>query len=103
MPPKVMSKGAIMDLVKDLLAKDNQADPKSKKRIIEWGDESEEEDESLTRETSNRSKDPKVDQDKKVFLDSFRSLRKESMEHIPSYSGILNGEEFLEWLEAREN
>lgn len=71
MQPKAMGKCAIMDLVKDLLAKANQAEPKSKKGIIEWGDESEEKDESLSRETSDKGKDPKV------VLDGFKSLNKD--------------------------
>ena len=61
MPSKEMRKGAIVDLVKDLLHKTIQEYPRSKKRITEWGDESEEEDESLTWETSDRGKDPQVD------------------------------------------
>ena len=47
MPPREMRKGAIVELVKDLLAKANQEDTKSKKKIIEWGDESDEEDEEV--------------------------------------------------------
>ena len=91
-----------MDLVRDLLAKSNQEDTKRKKRIIEWGDESDEEDEGLVGETTI-SKDLEVDRDKKVFLDSFKSLNKENMEHIPYYSGILNGDKLLDWLEAINN
>ena len=80
-----------MDLVKDLLAEGNQEDPKSKKRIKEWGDESEEDDEILIGETYD-SKDLEVDWDKKVFLDAIKPLNKDDMEHIPYYSGILNGD-----------
>lgn len=46
MPPKAMRKNAIMELVNELLDKSNQSDTKSKKNVTEWGDESEEEDET---------------------------------------------------------
>ena len=46
MPPKEMRKAAIVDLVKEVLAKDNLIELKSKKRITKWGDESEEEEET---------------------------------------------------------
>lgn len=65
MPPKAMRKGAIVDLVKDLLAKSNQVETKSKKKITEWGDESDEEDEEgLIGEIADSKEE--VDQDKKV-------------------------------------
>ena len=67
MPPRTMSKGSIVDLVKDLLAKVNQAEIKSKKKFIEWGDESDEEDEEgLIGETKGSKEE--VDQDNKMFL-----------------------------------
>lgn len=103
MPPKAMRKGAILDLVKDLLAKANKTKIKSKKKITEWGDESEEDDDSQTGETSDRGKDPKMEKEQKVLLDAFKSLNKDNMEHMPYYSGSLNGEELLDWLEAIDN
>lgn len=103
MPSKEMRKGSIVDLAKDLLAKANQVDSKSKKKITEWGDESEEDDDSQIGEKSERGKDLEVDKEKKVFLDALKSLNKDNMEHIPYYSGSLNGEELLDWLEAIDN
>ena len=51
-----MRKGAIVDLVKDLVAKANLVEEKSKNKFTEWGDGSKEEHESLTRDTSNEEK-----------------------------------------------
>lgn len=36
-------------------------------------------------------------------MDAFKSINKDSMEHIPYYCGSLNGEELLDWLEAIDN
>ena len=96
-----MRKVVTVDLVKDLLTKANWVETKTKKRIIEWGDESNEEDEDLTGETSESKEE--VDQDKKVFLEAFKSLNKDNMEHIPNYNDSLNGDELLDWLEAIDN
>ena len=63
-----------MELVNELLAKASLSETKRNKKITKWGDESDEEDGSLIGETS-KSKDPEVDQDKKVFLDAFKSLK----------------------------
>ena len=38
-----------------------------------------------------------------MFLDALKSFNKDSMEHIPYYSGSLNGMELLDWLEAIDN
>ena len=69
--------------------------------IIEWGDEIDEEDEGLIGETIERKEE--MHQDKKVFLEAFKSLKTDSMEHIPYHSGSLNGDEFLDWLKTIDN
>lgn len=68
-PPKVMRKGDIVYLVKDLLKKDNQAKEKSKNKVIEWGDESDEEDERHLGQTLDKGKEIEMEKDQKVFLD----------------------------------
>ena len=58
-----MRKGAIVDLVKEVLAKANLKKTKSKNKIIEWGDKSEKEDLTQTWETSNKGKGVEMEKD----------------------------------------
>lgn len=44
-----------------------------------------------------------LDKDQKIFFDSFKSLNKDNLDGLPIYSGSLNGEELLDWIEALNN
>ena len=103
MPPKAMSKSSILDLVMEVLAKANLTEPKSKKRIIKWDDESEEEDETQMGESFDKGRGVEMDKDQKVFLNALKLVKKDILDHIKHSSGILNGEELLDWIEAIDN
>lgn len=92
-PSKAMSKNAIVELVNELLSKENQSEIKSKKNITEWGDESDGEDETEVGESSDPSK-ALMDKDQKLFLDALKFFNKDSLEHVTCYSGSLMEKNF---------
>lgn len=41
--------------------------------------------------------------DQKMFLDALKLVNRDNVESLPIYSGSLNGEDVLEWIEALNN
>lgn len=44
-----------------------------------------------------------MEPNQKMFLDALKSVDMDNVESLPIYSGSLNGEEVLEWIEALNN
>ena len=40
-----------------------------------------------------------MEKDQKLFLDALKSVNKDNLKHVSFYSGSLNGEELLYWIE----
>lgn len=55
------------------------------------------------REKGEVTKKTEPVQDQEVFLDAFKSLSKDNLEGFPIYSGSLNGEVLLDWIDALNN
>lgn len=101
MPPKEMSQEAISKLVQDMLIEARvQKTKKGKDKVIEWGDESDNEDADVIGVIIEKKE---LDKDQHIFLDSLKSLNKDNIEGLPIYNGSLNGEELLDWIEALNN
>lgn len=101
MGPKAMSKEAIRKFVQDMLSEARKQDTKKGKgKITEWGDETDDEDADVIGVVTEKKE---LEKDQKIFLDSLKSLNIDSLDGLPVYSGSLNGEELLDWIEDLNN
>lgn len=96
MPPKAMIQEAINKLVQDMLSEAQEQDTKKGKgKITKWGDED--------ADVIGVVIEKELEKDQKMFLDALKALNKDILDGLPIYSGSLNGEELLDWIEALNN
>lgn len=96
MPPKSMSQDAVKKLIEEML--ESKIEELKKTKDKEDGSEIDEEGDKEDGESSKQVEEIPTDQ--RAFVDALRLVNRDTIDGLPIYSGSMEAEEVIDWIEA---